>query len=443
MAEAVCRLLDISLNPAGADMRPQDSTTFNSVARRIFRELSRSNGLEALEFATAISAFLHECRHVHDMRLTRCGAELLLHDLQVYAGVSAVIEELSRWQGVAVGRAVPLPIVHELDRLEGLSESSRQRLRMAQATRSQVAHWWKTRSRGPMSPGLSIHTLFETLGFSVQLEWLANTLGEEVAKRVVDGMSRDVAIRYMEPSNVLAGLMAARGVTPEFEPHDLSWLLVHALSVVGVAESFNNQVPTERHPGTWFGEFAESYATLLGRKDLDRASIAPFAVERTTEAAGLGGDEERYHAADRAIKELQSHTLRGFAGDDDLDTLRHNSESLLVATEVASDFGDMQRAVAKRPRDYHSPLGYVDLLLGGDLTRVHVRVHGRDGSVGDFRTPSWIPSTHVGGARVASEASQQMRILLSGRSAWSSFYESAVFRELKGPPRNLKFRVVN
>jgi hypothetical protein len=38
----------------------------------------------------------------------------------------------------------------------------------------------------------------------------------------------------------------------------------------------------------------------------------------------------------------------------------------------------------------------------------------RDGARGDFRTPSLIPSNHIGGARTASQASQQMRLLTEG-----------------------------
>jgi hypothetical protein len=65
------------------------------------------------------------------------------------------------------------------------------------------------------------------------------------------------------------------------------------------------------------------------------------------------------------------------------------------------------------------------------LTSVHVRLRHLDGTQGDFRTASHTPGNHVGGARVASESSQLMRILLGGRSADGNFFEEAMFRKLK------------
>jgi hypothetical protein len=93
----------------------------------------------------------------------------------------------------------------------------------------------------------------------------------------------------------------------------------------------------------------------------------------------------------------------------------------------------MQQALAMRP-EYHSALGYVGLLVSGELTTVHVRVNNSDGTLGDFRTPSHTPSNQIGGARASSEASQQMHILLRGRNLRGTFFEDAVHRRLKAPP---------
>jgi len=139
-------------------------------------------------------------------------------------------------------------------------------------------------------------------------------------------------------------------------------------------------------------------------------------------------------AANTAIQELQHETLRELGP--------RQVEPILIATEVAADFRAMQRIISEQPQ-YHLPLGYVHMLVSGQLTAVHVRVNNPNGMLGDFRTPSEIPSNHVGGSRVASEAAQQMRILLNGRNMRGTFFEDAVFKRLKSAPpdgRGLIFR---
>ena len=77
--------------------------------------------------------------------------------------------------------------------------------------------------------------------------------------------------------------------------------------------------------------------------------------------------------------------------------------------------------------------GWIANMLSGALTIVHVRVRNLDGTLGDFRTPSLTASNHIGGARVASESSQLMRLLLRGRSIGGNYFEEAMFRKLKAP----------
>jgi hypothetical protein len=366
------------------------------------------------------------------MRATRCGAELLLQDLQVYAGVSGLLGDLAEWQRRKHGRAVPFPIGKGLDAFSDADERIREQIMLAERTRTRVERWWNARSRGPMLPGLSIRSLFESLGFSLQIEWLASTFGGEVADSVVGGMSEDHAAEsYMRPSILMATLMAARGVNPDPEAHDLSWLLVHALSASGLDQAFHDGTPTVDHPGTWYQKFAERYAVLSAQQRLSAVLVAPLAVNAVIEEAGSGGVHARYAEANAAIQTLQEEVLRSFANDG-IAGLRRHSAGILIATEVAIDFRDMQRVIAARP-EYHVALGYVGLLMSGELTTVHVRVNNPDGTLGDFRMPSETPANHVGGARAASEASQQMRFLLRGRTAQAAFFEEAVYRRLKSP----------
>jgi hypothetical protein len=278
----------------------------------------------------------------------------------------------------------------------------------------------------------------------VQIEWLASTFGGDIADTIVDAMPEGAAAeKYMRPAILLATLMATRGANPDPEAHDLSWLLVHALSISSLDDAFTDGVPTTLHPGTWFQKFAQQYASLSARKEVAPALVAPYAVEAVTQQHGIGGQRERYDEANAAIQKLQEETLRSFANDG-ISGLPSRMEPLLIATEVGIDFRDMQQVLAMRP-EYHSALGYVGLLVSGELTTVHVRVNNPDGTLGDLRTPSHTPSNQIGGARAASEASQQMRILLRGRNVRGTFFEDAVHRQLKAPPPNgwgLTFRAV-
>ena len=433
VAEGFCEALGLPERARGTSLPPQSFDVFQQHARDVYARLASRSRLDALEFATILSAFLHECRHVHDMRATRCGAELLLKDLHVYTGVTRVLESLAEWHRKG-NRYVPFPVTAGLDRFDGESPV-REHVQSADATRLHVERWWNARSKGPTLPGHSIRSLFEALGYSVQVEWLAGTFGGDVADSVM-GAAADLeaaAQKYLRPSLVMANLMVARGVHPDPEAHDLSWLALNALNMSGIDEAFDGDSPSERHPGTWFDRFAQQYAMLAARKDIAAELVAPYAVESVSAAAGTGGPKARYERADAAIQTLQDDTLRTL-GRGGLPDVRYEGVALLIATEVAIDFRDMQRAVATMPR-YHVPMGYVAMLMAGALTGVHVRVNNPDGTLGDFRTPSLIPSNHVGGARAASEASQQMRILLKGRDlVGTTFFEETVYRRLKAPP---------
>ena len=414
-------------------MPPHEMAAFQTAARTEYDRLAGCDADDAVEFAVAVSALLHECRHVHDLRATRCGAELLLHDLQVYAGATGLLEDLRQWHRAAPGRHLPFPVAAGLDQLGDAGEDTVIRIQRAERLRNRVERWWNAPSRGPFLPGHSLRALYESLGFAVQVDWLAATFGDDVANLIVDPVRANASgNNYLRPAMQMASLMTMRGATPGPQDHALSWLLVSALSVSGLDEAFDTAgVPTASHPGTWFQKFADRYARLCAQPPVQPELLPQCAVEMVLEQHGIDGPAARYQQSDAAIQALQDRTLTSFA-EGGIPGLRRHMASLLIATEVGIDFRDMQRAIAAQPQ-YHLAPGYVSLLAGGGLTTVHVRVRNPDGTLGDFRTPSHTPSNHVGAARHASEASQQMRLLLRGRSLSDNFFEEAVYQRMKAP----------
>lgn len=433
VALALCRVLGLPETVQGASMAPLEFESFQGAARSAYDDLAGSSPDDAFEFAAVLSALFHECRHVHDMRGTRCGAELLLHDLQVYAGVNGLLDDLAVWHGQTPGRHVPLPVVAALEWLDGVDAKTLARLRRADEARQRIRRWWNAPSRGPIIPGHSIHSLFESLGFEVQLDWLHATFGDAAADPLFEAIEGSAAAgSYLRPALLIAQLVSAKGGPAEIQAHDLSWMVVNALTASGLEESFDeNGVPTQRHPGTWFQQFVQRYAALVGRDDIEPVLVPAYAVESVLHEHGIGDFGARHEVANEAISHRQDTTLRSFA-DGGLPDLRRQAEPTLIGTEVGIDFRDTQRLMASHP-EYHTSMGYVRLMLSGALTIVHFRVRNLDGTLGDFRTPSLTASNHIGGARVASESSQLMRLLLRGRSIGGSFFEEAMFRKLKAP----------
>jgi hypothetical protein len=444
VGDAVLRALGLPQHPDGALMPAQDPISFHEGVRTAFANIARTDGIDALEFATVISAFIHECRHVHDMRATRCGAELLLHDIEVYSGVRHLLDRLADWQR-ETGRPLPLPLTAGLDRFDGAGPAIRERIEPAVRQRAFVERRWTARSTGPNIPGHSIRALFEALGFYIQLEWLDATFGDDIAERIAYGGADQNAVmtKYMRPSFVLASSMQRAGATPDPEIQDLSCLITAALTFSGIDDAFADDVPTRSHPGTWFDRLAAAYAQVVVSPDVDRQDSARVAVEWLADQAGLGDAAERYARANDAISQLHDSTLHSLADEGILGGVQRY-EGLLLATEVAIDFRDMQRVLSTMPI-YHAPIGYVALLMAGELTSVYVRVRTPDGTAGDFRTPSATPANHIGGSRAASEASQQMRLLLARPNlANVTFFEHEVGHRLRAQPpdgRGLRFRV--
>jgi hypothetical protein len=283
--------------------------------------------------------------------------------------------------------------------------------------------------------------LFEFVGAWTQIEWLGSTLRPDIARFVGEAILLDErrATTYFRPGFVMAVLvMSGRGGF-EPDPQDPSRLFWSALNANAIDETVDDGRATDRHAGTWFGLFTQRLLDGNRPRNVPVGLESAWAAESVLEDHGVRGPGERYEAADQALEGLQSSTLRSLTGEQ----APRVTEPLLVALDVAIDYRTLNRLILSRP-DYHLPQTYVDLLVSGELPTVHVRVVGRDGLQGDFRTPSLIPSSHVGGARAASEASQQMRLLLEGRRAAMGPYPAAVLAALQAPPpdgRGLRFRL--
>jgi len=440
VAEALEHTLQLPAARDGSSMLEQAPQVFTRRCRESASELAGSDAGDAIEFATIISAFVHECRHVHDLRSTRMGAELLLHDLQAYAGVGALLDRLAEWQAAHPDRSIPLPLVGELDIFTGEFDDIATTLRRSLAIRDQVWRWWRTRSQRPFLPGHSLMDMFEFVAFATQVDWLAGVLGPEVADVVSAAILADdhQITTYGRPGIVMAHLAARHGNSFEPDQQDASRLFWSALNANGIEETVYNGRATDHHAGTWFGLFLERLFNPADRPTIPAGLDSAWAAEVVLELHGVPGPKERYDAAVQALEKLQDSTMRShMVGYKPI-----LIESMLIESEVAIDYRHMNRLILSRP-EYHIPQTYVDLLISGELPTVHVRATGRDGTQGDFRTPSWIPSNHVGGPRAASKASQQMRLLLEGRDTAMQPYPAAVYAELRAPRpegRGLRFR---
>ena len=419
----------------GSPMPEQAPPDFTRRCRELASDLSVRHEGDAIEFATIISAFVHECRHIHDLRSTRMGAELLLHDSQVYAGVGGLLDRLAEWQDVHSGRSVPLPLVAELSSFGGEFEDIAQAVLPSLIIRDRVWRWWNTRSEEPIVPGFSLLDLFEFVAFSTQIDWLAGVLGPEVAGIVSTAIleNEDRTTKYLRPGVVLSQMGLRHGHIFEPDLQDASRLFWSALNANGIEETVNDGRGTDLHAGTWFGLFGLRLVDPTNRPQVPVGLESAWAAEDVFERHGVPGPKQRYDAAAQALERLSNSRPWSMA----------TREPLLVAADVVPDYREMNRLILENP-NYHLPQTYVDLLISGELTTVHVRTMGRDGAQGDFRTPSATPASHVGGARVASEASQQMRLLLEGIGTARPPYPAAILARMRAPrPEGLGLRFRN
>jgi hypothetical protein len=435
---AVLDVLRLPSAPGGAEMGTGSLLDFNRDVRRCFNDLNKTNERDALEFAATVSALFHECKHIHDLRSTRIGCELLLHDLQAYSGIQLVLDALSAWCAEDRRNKVAMPItsdrLHEL----GLGAVEIGILERALAKRKMVDRWWRTTSSYRTLPGHSIKDLFETVGFCVQFDWLEVALGAGSTRRVMEAAFGTESIPHAYVRPMMAWNAVCRAIGGSFNPqsYDLSRIVIDALNVNGIDAAFAENSATTKHPGAWFDRFVERYARL-GTSDCPPEQRAWHGTYVEIEKETNDGMGARLGEADAAITALQEDVYKA------LSTLARESvgksnlrgaEAILIATEVGVDFRQMLPFVSGVEGDYHDPAGYVDLLLRGELPSVYVSLKTSIAERADFRTPSAIPTNHIGGSRVASEAAQRMRILLCGRGLVNAgFFEDEIFREMTSP----------
>jgi hypothetical protein len=435
VAECFLSVLQLTDAPSGEEMSAQDPQGFTDACRQAALRLAENDVFDGIEFAALISTLIHECRHAHDLRSTWMGAELLFHDLHFYAGVGRLLDRLAQWQAVSPSRRVPLPVVPALDLFEGEFSDIAESVRRALAIRGKVQRWWNTKSFGPTFPGHSVHDLFEFVAFSIQIDWLAGVFGHEAARLVSLALTEEGGkfADYARPWVPIAALSQARG--RPFEPalQDASRLVWSAMNANGIAPTIDNGRATKIHPGTWFGLFGERLVDAADHAEVPDGLESAWAAEDVLERRGVPGPVERFSAASDALDEMMRSSFPSL----------ETPEPALVATEVAIDFRHMCGLIIEHP-DYHIPQRYVDYLISGELIGVHVRIIDRNQLDHDFRTPSWVPHNHIGGARVASEASQQMRLLVEGAGMTvHQPYSAAVLATMRGHGGvGLRFRVL-
>ena len=164
VGEQFCAVLGVPATGEAEHLPTVDSSDFTRSAKSRFDELCASDVGHGYQFATLLSAFIHEARHVHDFRATRIGCELLLQNLKVYSGVTSLTAELQDWQRIT-GRPVPLPLDEVPKPLNGAGERISAAVAAAMEQRTKVETWWTTPSRYASHSGSSIRSLFECMGF--------------------------------------------------------------------------------------------------------------------------------------------------------------------------------------------------------------------------------------------------------------------------------------
>jgi len=434
VAKAFRLTLQIPEKPLGVVLPHSDGMSLSRISQDEFNNFYNSRPDQALQFATLLSAFFHESRHIHDLRATRIGAELLLNDYRVYSGIQKIIEDLSVWQQSDSSRRIQIPLSKSIENYSSDKFFPAKSIMCSLDQAKLISNWWNRRSGLYHFPGTSIRELFETLGFVTQIEWLAKTFGESVANEVLTKAlgSTPFESQYLRPAKLLINFCHTKQINIEPEQYDLITLIVASLNTSGLDESFSNGKPTQFHPGAWFDRFVEKYAYAASRSDITSENRARTAVNLALQEVNNDDPASRKNDANESIATQEKELLRYLIQDFNPDK---TGESLLLATEIGIDFRDMQR-IMSRGNSYFAPDEYVDLLMKGELHTVYVKLKEEDGFYGDFFTPSMIPRNHSGANRYASESSQKMRILLDGRSFNQNFFEEYTFQILTGTNSN-------
>ncbi|MFZ5914423.1 MAG: hypothetical protein ACOY17_09385 [Pseudomonadota bacterium] len=445
VAASFCRTLGIPEEYGGSFLPCSDGSALQQKARQEFLDLLESDPALAFQYATALSAFIHETRHVHDLRATRIGAELLLSEFEVYSGVQRSISSLRNWLEKDSNRRIRIPLNRTISQYLADDLFPSDPLRRSVEVAQRTASYWDAPSRFQTVPGTSIRHIYEALGFVTQIEWVREVFGPEVANELAEKIlgGEPWGSPYYRPLNILANVCHARGLEFDPEPHDVSLLLFEALNMVGLDQAFRNGVPTDHHPGAWFDRFAHYYANVATRNDVPPEKKARAAVWLALRSEGFDDLSTRIELADRHIAEKQDQLLKGVI--ENATSGEGGDEALLLLSEIGIDFRDMQRIISK-DEGYFISTQYVDALMRGDFHYVFVRVLTEDRRLEDFRTASSMPGNHPGGVRHASLNSQIARLLISGRNIRSgTFFEEIVFDDLTidlADSHGLRFRVV-
>jgi hypothetical protein len=414
---------------------PQDCTAlFEACGQRYNSLLEQGEVGAALQLATMIGVFFHECRHIHDVRLTRAGAELLMLELSAYNDAPFILESLQCWQQANPSGRIRYPLTPDDMAQMGLDAKVIEVWRRALAQRALTEGVWTRKSAFTTLPGFSIRDLFETLGFFVQMEITAQAFGAPAAELIFAAMSNAAKTYYSRPAMVLQTLCQARQ-SADPQPVDVSSLLTDALTVSGIAEAFDaNGAASARHPGAWFDRFAAIFATTPTNLHANPLARSIYAADKAVEAEGLANMLARIDAAGQALSAEQQRLMQVLAMS--TGKLRAGS-AILVVTDVGIDFRDMQRAVRCHQR-YHQPLGYAQLLMEGALTGVYLSVLTSAGGVVEVRTPSFTPSNHIGAFRAAAQGAKQMRRLATGRPPDAGFLDDMLLcAMIELPPEGL------
>ena len=419
----------LGLRRANGDQMP--AVVFDSfvyACRLRYNSLLDTDPAAALQLATTIGVFFHECRHIHDLRATWIGAELVLLELLAYNDGPWVLGALAEWQR----RNPRSRMLHPLTTadLVGMGLDPRVVVAWERSVirRGATEGLLEQRSAFWCSPGASIRDLFEALGFLVQIDVTAHLFGEPLATLVLDAMTPAARAAYLPLPMRLRTSCDARG-TPPPEGPDLSSLVVHALSVSPIVEAFTDDGrTTDRHPGAWFDRLVDAFARTPSESQPCSPGRATAAAEHVMERAGLGTRQRRVSAANDRI-EAECQRLASLMAPDLASP--HVGAAILALAEVASDFRAMHHAAWASP-GYHHPVEYARMVLAGSLPSVYLRLRTRAGPL-EVRTPSDAPATHLGALRAASNSAKQMRRLAT-RPFEGDFLDDALFEQLLAPP---------
>lgn len=139
-------------------------------------------GTEAFQLAGAVGALFHELRHVYDFMSTGTGATFALAWRRAICRANLLVEDLRQWTMVDPARFVPVPLTQQwlADNLADRHSSELFRDVVGQMDRL-TTMWTVERNAERIVPGLSISQLFESLAFTIQVEFTAGFFGPEAA----------------------------------------------------------------------------------------------------------------------------------------------------------------------------------------------------------------------------------------------------------------------